>query len=217
MPILDLARGPHTLSRYDVIGMYADKERRLIAHVGLHDADRCSAEAEDDVYAVHMRPPLGRGEAMKVHVAGHVPLTSDEIKELSAWIAEVADEYHTAGAERTRQYVVDPPWKDEVDPNTRVRRYRRYSCVGFVLDGYRQVSIELLKIEAAELPEVDRHTIAAIYPMAGQQSRLLPKFGLCGDGPWRVVLPGYVLHALNRTSAQIRQKPYCAEFGNERF
>ena len=98
MPALDLEQGPQSLSRYDVVGMHADRQRRFVMHVGLHDADNRSVEVDDDVNAVHMRPPLKHGEAIKAHVAGLVPLTIDEIKEISAWIEEIDDEYHASGA-----------------------------------------------------------------------------------------------------------------------
>jgi len=217
MPALDLEQGPQSLSRYDVVGMHADRQRRFVMHVGLHDADNRSVEVDDDVSAVHMRPPLKHGEAIKAHVAGHVPLTNDEIKEISAWIEEIADEYHASGANAIRQYVVDPPWEDEADPNTGVRRYRRYSCAGFVLDSHLQVDIELLKIDAGALPEVDQDTIASAYPEALRYRKRLREFGLRGNGPWKIVLAGYVLHALRRPTEQIREEPYQAQSGDEQF
>ncbi len=217
MPALDLQQGPHSLSRYDVVGMHADRQLRFVRHVGLHDADNRSVEVDDDVSAVHMGPPLEHGKAIKAHVAGHVPLTNDEIKQISAWIEEIADEYHASGANAIRQYVIDPPWKDEVDPNTGVRRYRRYSCAGFVLDGHLQVHIELLKIGEDALPEVDRDTVTSAYPVAREHPQLLPQYGLRGNGPWKIVLAGYVLHALDRPTEQIRQEPYQVQSGDEQF
>ena len=217
MPALDLEHGPQILSRYDVVGTHADRQIRFVTHVGLHNADNRSVEVDDDISAVHMRPPLKQGEAIKAHVAGHVPLTNDEIKEVSAWIEEIADEYHESGADARRQFVVDPLWKDEVDPNTGVRRYRRYSCAGFVLDAHRQVGLELLKIDADALPEVDRRIIESAYPEAREHPRLLTQCGLKGNGPWQIVLPGYVLHALGRSTKHIRQGPYQAQPGNEQF
>ena len=216
MPAFSLKQGPQALSRHDVVGMHADGQSRFVRHVGLHDADSRSVEVDDDVSAVHMRPPLKRGEVIKAHVAGHVPLTNDEIKEISAWIEEIADEYHAYGASARHQFIIHPPWKDEVDPNTRVRRYRRYSCAGFVLDSHRRVDIELLRIDEDALPEVDQQVIASVYSRAGRPG-VLCQFGLGGNGPWNIVLPGYVLHALDRPTAQIRQGPYQAQPGDEQF
>lgn len=140
MPAIDLTDGPKRLSRYDVLGVRAGGHSRFVTHVGLHDAENRSIGAGDAISAVHMRPPLRQGDTIPAHVAGHVPLTNDEIREIACWIEEIADEYDASAARaRSCQFVIDPPWKDEPDPNTGVRRYRRYSCAGFVLDAHRQV------------------------------------------------------------------------------
>ena len=209
MPAIDLAQGPKTLSRYDVVGVRAEGYAHFVIHVGLLDEDNRSVEIGGDVSAVHMRPPLEQGEAIKVHVAGHVPLRNDEIQEISAWIEEIADEYPNSPR---RQYVIHPPWKDVYDRNTGARRYRRYSCAGFVLDGHRQVEIDLLKIDEDTLPDVYPETIMSAYGQNTEQR--LRRYGL---GPWKVVLAGYVLHALNRPTNQIRQEPYQAQEGDEQF
>lgn len=218
MPATVLSQEPRTLFRHNVVGeRTAGQTPSFVTHVGLLDADNLSVKANDGVSAVHMRPPLEQGGTIKAHVAGHVPLTNDEIKGISAWIEEVADEYHTSGVNTIRQYIIDPPWKDETDPNTGVRRYRRYSCAGFVLDAHRRVDIELLKIDTETLPEVDQQKIASAYPGVARSSRLLTRCGLKGNGPYRIVLAGYVLHALNRPTNQIRRGPYQAQSGDEQF
>jgi len=214
MPAIDLTQGPRTLSRYDVVGERAEGRTYFVIHVGLLDEDSQSVEAGDEVSAVHMRPPLKQGEAIKVHVAGHVPLSNDEIKKISTWIKKIADEYPRSAAS---QFIIDPPWKDEYDPNTGVRRYRRYSCAGFVLDSHRQVNLNLLKIDKDALPHVELPTIISAYPDAERHASLLPYWGLGGNGPWKVVLAGYVLNALNRPTDQIRQEPYQAKEGDEQF
>jgi len=214
MPAVDLTQGPKTLSRYNVVGQWAEDQTRFVKHVALLDEDNRSVEAGGEVNAVHMRPPLEQGNAIKVHVAGHVPLTNDEIKKVSTWIKKIADEYPRS---RVKQYVIHPPWKDTHDPNTGVRRYRRYSCAGFVLDGHRRVDIELLKIDEGTLPDVYPQTIMSAYPDAKRHISFLPHCGLEGNGPWKVVLAGYVLHALNRPTDQIRREPYQAKCGDEQF
>ena len=117
----------------------------------------------------------------------------------------------------TRQYVIHPPWQDHRDRNTGVVRYRRYSCAGFVLDAYEQIGIPLLETEEQSLPEVTSEAVEAAYPKPFENPGLLPRFGLQGNGPWRVVLAGYVLHALDRSKADIREKPYPAQEGDEIF
>lgn len=75
----------------------------------------------------------------------------------------------------------------------------------------------MLRIEADALPEVDRQTIISAYRIAAGNPERLPEFGLHGDGPWRIVLAGYVLHALSRATDQIRREPYQAGRGDEFF
>jgi hypothetical protein len=217
MPAIDLDQGPQKLSRYDVVGKRAERQTSFVTHVGLYDADNQFVKTGDAVSTVHMRPPLEQGKTIKVHVAGHVPFTNDEIKEISVWIAEIIDEYHKENIGPERQYIIHPPWEDEYDLNTGVRRYRRYSCAGFVLDGHHQVHIELVQIDEDSLPDVKLSIIISAYPVAERHSIVRGRYGLKGDGPWKVLLPGYVLHALSRPTDQIRQEPYRAKQGDELF
>jgi len=217
MPASNLTSERQRLSRFDIVGSYAENAIRFVRHVGLFNSDIQMVKANDDVSAVHMQPPL-IDKPMKAHVVGRVPLTNEDVQEIAAWIKGTTDEYERSKAtDKRRQYIIDPPWQDVRDPNTGVRRYRRYSCAGFVLDSHLQVNIELLQLDSQALPEVDRETITSAYFGSGRHPRSLAMFGLQGDGPWRIVLPGYVLHALNRPSDQIRKQPYRAQRGNERF
>ncbi len=211
MPAIDLDQGPQTLSLYDVVGQRAEGQTRFVKHVGLLDEDNQSVKMGDEVRVLHMGPPLEQG-TIKVHVVGRVQLRNDEIKIISTWFEKIVDEYPRLPE---RQYVIRPPWKDEYDSNTKTRRYRRYSCAGFVLDSHRQVDIELLQIDDGSLPDVYPKTIKLAY--GWNPGPLLSAFGLEGDGPWKVVLAGYVLHALNRPTNQIRQEPYQAKEGDEQF
>ena len=180
MPIINLDEESQTLSRYNVVGQRAEGQTPFVKHVGFHDADNQSVKAGEDLSAVHMRPPLKQGETIKVHVAGHVPFTNDEIKEISGWIAEIMDEYHKEDIGPEKQFIIHPPWKDQCDSNTGSRRYRRYSCAGFVLDGHRQVGIELLpidellQIDPDALPNVELSTIMSVYHITERQLKRLP-------------------------------------------
>ena len=205
------------LGRFDVVGKHSAGSSGFVAHVALHNADGCEINYDQIVDVVHMGPPLENDRRMNAHVAGQVPLTTDEITRIEAWIEKIVDEYQREKAGRRRQYTIDPPWEDYRDPNTGVRRYRRFSCAGFVLKAHSQVDIELLRIDKQALPKVDKQLVAAAYPDAARNPDRLQRFGIQGDGPWRIVLAGYVLHALNRTSEEIRQGPYQAQPGNERF
>lgn len=217
MPAFDLAEQVATLSRFDVVGQHSETPPSFVKHVALLNTDERAVGCEDTVHVVHMGPPLETDRQLSADVSGRIPLTNDEINSIKTWIAKVEDEYQTVNDGRWNQYVIDPPWKDICDENTGVRRYRRYSCAGFVLYAHRRVDVSLLMIDKEELPEVSRETLEVVYPGFFRDPDLLNRFGLQGDGPWRVVLAGYVLHALDRTSDEIRAEPYLAQSGDEFF
>lgn len=217
MPAFDLAEQATTLSRFDVVGRHSDEVPTFVRHVALFNMDNREVDHDDTVVVVHMGPPLKTDQRLPAHVAGRIPLTNNQINIIKTWIAKVEDEYQTANARKHEQYSIRHPWEDIPDENTGVRRYRRYSCAGFVLDAHRQADISLLVIDEEALPEVTKDTLEAAYPEAFRQPRRLAKFSLQGNGPWRVVLAGYVLHALDRSSDEIRTEPYLAQGGDELF
>lgn len=217
MPAFDLAEQTATLSRFDVVGMHSETPSGFVQHVALLNSDDRDVSCDDTVRVVHMGPPLETDGQLSADVAGRIPLTNDQINSIKTWIAKVQDEYQFENAITREQYIFDPPWKDIRDENTGVRRYRRYSCAGFVLDAHLRVSVSLLMIDKEALPEVTRKTLEAAYPSIFRNPHLLNGFGLQGNGPWRVVLAGYVLHALDRSRDEIRAEPYLAQGGDEFF
>ena len=217
MPTFDLLQGPQTLARYDVIGEHSANSPRFVRHIALYNADGDEVNHGQRLDVVHMGPPLEPNGKIRAHVAGRVPLTSAEIARIEVWIEKRIDEYRESKPDAGRQYIIDPPWKDELDTNTGVRIYRRFSCAGFVLDAHLQVDIELLVMDKQALPEVDEQTLASGYPHAVRKWDRIADFGMEGEGPWRIVLAGYVLHALNRSGEEIRHEAYQAQVGDERF
>lgn len=95
----------------------------------------------------------------------------------------------------------------------------RFSCAGFVLEAYNKARIKLLDLSG--LPMVDMAVIALAYP---QQTRLIENgrvsadaMGLEGNGPWPVLLCGYLFHALNRDPDAIRQVSYTPSIADRHF
>lgn len=215
MPAFDLSKQAATLSRFDVIGTHSKTASRFVRHVALLNSDDRDVSSHDTVRVAHMGPPLETNGQLSADVAGRIPLTNDEINGIKTWIAKIEDEYQTSQPKGHNQYYVGLPWDDICDENTGVRRYRRYSCAGFVLDAHLRADVSLLIIE--DLPEVTRQTLEAAYPDYVRRPVLLKKFGLQGNGPWQVVLAGYVLHAMDRSSDEIRAEPYVAKSGDELF
>ena len=72
--------------------------------------------------------------------------------------------------------------------------------------------IVLLHYDPNGLPSVEWNTLLEIYgSMIDGRERLRAKLGIAGDGPWKIVLSGYVFHALNRPIQQIRSTPYVVQ------
>lgn len=217
MPAHDLVAQAATLNRFDVVGEHSKTAPGFIQHVALFESSDRGVDYGDAVDVVHMGPPFEIGGRLNAHVAGSVPLTNDQIKAIETWIETVKDEYQVEDAGWRKQYIIDPPWDDCRDKITKVRRYRRYSCAGFVIYAHLRAGVSLLMIENESLPEVTADTVRTAYPHASRHSDLLTELGLEGDGPWRIVLAGYVLRALNRTRDEILAEPYVAQDGDEFF
>lgn len=216
MPAVALTSEDEPLGRFFVIGERYGLDG-FVHHVALH-ADTTEITHGQAVDVVHMGPPLDTSGTMNAHVAGNVPLTLGEVAEMEVWIAKIEDEYEHAHAGKFHQYVIHPTSEDFRDPITGVRRYRRFSCAGFVLDAHRHVEIDLLDLDETVLPEVSEDTIVSAYPWVARLSlERRARLGLRGDGPWRVVLAGYVLHSLNRSSDNIRAEPYQARPSDSHF
>jgi hypothetical protein len=95
----------------------------------------------------------------------------------------------------------------------------RFSCAGFVLEAYKLARIALLEPDG--LPMVGMDVLRLAYPI---QMRLLgsgrinaDSLGLTGDGPWPVLLCGYLFHSLNRSANEIREQPYAPAAGDWLF
>jgi hypothetical protein len=173
---------------------------------------------EQDVTVWQMNPPLvvglqSRQEAgkdsdkCKSHLIGFVPLDADDVASIRTWLAEVDKERRPQGLRRdVEQYIIHPPCEWVVDCITKVRRYRRFSCVGLILECYRDgAEIDLLAWDSPDLPEVTLDTIVSAYGNNLRNKASIRKaLGIPGDGPWRVNLAGYVLHALDRSTEEIR-------------
>ncbi len=89
-----------------------------------------------------------------------------------------------------------------------------------VIEAYREVEIDLLQTDPETLPSVSLESLARQYPALAtllQRPQVREAYGIPGEGPWSVVLAGYVMNALVRTAEVIRRQPYKAESGDEFF
>lgn len=206
------------VSLYDAVGVDSEKSTWFIGHVGMSlDEVDFTKGTPLQLRMVDMGPPLGTPESStpeKVDVVGTAKLSSDEVSMINTFICEVIYEYKSLKPGRMDQYVVRPHFVQGNDDFSA----RRFSCAGFVFECYLQLEIRLVDTDALLL--VDQEKLELVYP-------LLPRIlvnrewrdhvGLAEDGPWPVLLPGYLFHSLNRDAEAIRQVPYKPQAGDECF
>ena len=223
MPASRLDDTSHHVRRYDVVGSDSDGTSEFVGHVGLADEDRADFRGADvPLSLVHMRPPLERGGTpLPAHCVGGAELTVEERLQIDLFVKELDSEYQAANVRGSlrNQYVIAPHVSDKKAPDG-TTIHRRFNCGGFVIEAYREAGIDLLRTDPGELPPVSLETLATQYPHAEsslQDPKMRQRFGIPGDGPWGVVLAGYVLNAVDRSSTDIRTQPYTATPGDEYF
>lgn len=210
------------IRQLDVIGLDSDSVPHFVRHVGLSTENKDQFTHQDRLSLTHMGPPLEHGSAPgPVHSTGNVPLNADEIQQISVFVDEIRSEYEANKArDRRDQYVIRPHVKPRCEADGTVLYYR-FNCAGFVIEAYRYAGIVLLLTEEENLPSVPLAVLLAAYPDQKdwlESERLRERINLPGDGPWPVVLAGYVVNALARPEREIREgATYRAAVGDEYF
>jgi len=203
---------------YDAVGVDSEKCDWFVRHVGLSLDEVKFAKGESlQVRMVDMGPPLvdpKTSESKSVDVVGTAELSADDASIIATFICEQQYEYESLKANKFDQYYVFPHFVERVSKDT----VRRYSCAGFVYECYKDVDITLVDIMT--VPSVSIEPLKMAFP--DQQRNLdrperRKKFGLTEDGPWPVLLPGYLFHSLNRDADEIRRAPYQVKPGDECF
>lgn len=213
MPARRLDGVPSSISRFDAIGQYAGGDSNLVQHIGMSNEDKVAVKAGDAVRCAHMVPPLQESE-FPAHVWGAAELSHDESRLIQTYLDSIKSEYHRNGVESDGlgQYVAIPHMKEFPDEMGRTL-YRKFSCAGLVVETYRSAEIELLNTNEDDLPEVPKTVLEAAFGglvRAGMRvAGLDPSFGA-----WRVLMPGYVFHALARYTGGVRPAPHRSEEGD---
>lgn len=227
MPAKRLTERGSAIGRSDVVASDTDGVPHFLRHAALAADGRHSVAAGDSVRVNHMGPPLERGKECRVDASGTAELNDDELNQIELFIDELHGEQQAqvqrrrTGGDSFPDYIVHPHTDYSPDGS-----FRRFSCAGFVLEAYRDAGIDLIDIDA--VPEVDLQMIYRAYPelerlesdpQLRQRARMRSRqeLGLNGDGPWPVLLPGYVLHSLARNTGAIRGGPYSPNAGDECF
>lgn len=210
-----LCKNPKGLIRkFDVIGTRGEQSPN-ITHASVADED-CPANVDSSVAVSHCRPPFLSGSDLygktSLHVAGRVVnLTDDEKQILQLKCREIQSQMaaQPPGWKGIDHYSIKPTIARTIDPDTGVLVNLRFSCVGYVLYLYQSIDINLLE-ESETLPEVDVNYLLEEYPFL-QISKFrekLPNLGLKGNGPWKILLAGYLLKSLDRDDSEIRRTPF---------
>jgi len=209
-----------SISQFDVAGRDSATLSEFIRHVGLMPEIVASFAPGTLSRLLHMKPPLEtEAEPGSVHVVGSVPPTIDETSAISLFYDEHRNEYAAQSASRLLQYAILPSIQpDRATDGTVIRT--RFSCAGFVIGAYREAEIDLIDEDEGTLPPVDLETLVRAYPdqeSSLRNPKLRERMNLGGDGPWPVVLPGYVLKSLCRRFEEIKAVAYRPTPGDEFF
>jgi hypothetical protein len=220
MPAQRLGMEAVRVLEFDVLRLDALNSAQFIRHVGLADRESPEVSVATALEMVHMRPPLERAFAPgHVTSVGTAALTADEISQMRVFVDNLESEYASANARDARsQYCIAPHVRPYPSEGTVV--CFQFNCVGFVIEAYRYSGIDLLETDERALPPVPLDVLTMQYPdyhRMLQNPLIRKRVGIPGNGPWPVVLAGYVLNALNRHEDEIRSKPYCACAGDEFF
>jgi hypothetical protein len=215
-----------SLSIFDVVGEDG-AQPDFISHAGL--AQSTDSQKADAVIILDMGPPLrgqNRPNSIEASAVGCAALSDDEVQKIRTFVDQHANEHqvflHLNASQMLRlaaqMYCIYPHADPLFEDDGRYARMR-FSCSGFVFEAYRSARIRLLEPDA--LPTVDMTTIEAAYPVPARllaASRVTPdSLGLKGNGPWPVLLCGYLFHALDREADVIRQSPYTPVGGDQYF
>lgn len=221
MPAQRLRTEPVDIRQFDVVGQDAGPATPLfIRHLALSSDPRPGHSPPESLPLTHMGPPLAAGEADVVHVCGNVPLTPDQTEQVGLFADTQRSEYEAQQRRGRDQYCVHPHILPVRGADGTVVTHR-YSCAGFVIEAYRAAGVELVVTDEGRLPGVTVDTLLAAYPdfrsVLTNPTQRARRAGLVGDGPWPVVLPGYVFHALDRPTADILAGAYTPQPGDECF
>lgn len=201
MPARVLDGRKHPLPRFAVIGQYDHVERHAVVHVGLlAKSDDVSSGQEVAVH--HQGPTLftdaERGPRMRGHVAAwHPELTPERVRAIDAWMKRMP--VVLAEAKNKWRYYSLRRGDDEVR-DTGVT-LPRFSCASFVTTAYAQAKLALV-VDDHVCPAIAEDEFRRIWYMLPAE-----RVATAGYPPFRVLLPGYLMHALARADHTLHE-PY---------
>ncbi len=218
MPALRLGPIPDIVSKFDVIGTDAPTgPMGFVGHLSMSNMNYQDIMYGSVISVTHMAPPFRTLGEMRAHTMGSASLSQEEVLKIEIFLFNVAKEYKSCLQKKsaTDQYIAHPHKTEVKDKIDGLLLFRRFSCAGLVVEAYRYARVDLVKTEDSDLPPVMLDTLRVVYPDIDKQDK--KRMGLSDPGPWPILLPGYILHALERTREEIRAQPYAAKPGDEVF
>lgn len=212
----ELIQGELRLEKHSIVGSHSRAggvDVGHVGHVGLLSIQFCVAPRKETPVN-DMRPPLSleAGNSMASDVAAWLAdLSVEEVRGIDRWLHLLRTQVRTNPPKYPLQDYTIFPYYQKRDPVTG-RSVDKYSCVGFVIRAYEQVRIILIKDD--NLPAINREVLESVYGETMIKIALRKKL-LEGDGPWRILLPGYVMHALAQPNA--RSASYSPQVGDWSF
>ncbi len=173
-----------------------------VYHVGLLEGALSIADG-DTLSVFHMADPRTRLQlpgTLPAHAVGwFLDLPGEECERIRKWVGRF-----TSSAIEI-MYVAFPSYQDLKDPATGRTIGRRFSCAGLVQACYEEALKVLLVVPTDDLPEVKRDVLELVWSRAVVARGW--RYGLEGPGPWKVLLPSYLFHALSKDRAELPHKP----------
>ncbi|HRI70717.1 MAG TPA: hypothetical protein PK156_41075 [Polyangium sp.] len=195
-----------------IVGEF-DTDRTTIRHVGLLAQDGPITHANADVDVWHMAPPLvgppAPGSTMPCHLLGWL----EDLDEENLLLIEQEARLMVEGGGWIGQYIVFPAIqlseRKEDKGGKSMPLRSRFSCAGFVAHCYDRGKKTLVDLE--RLPPVHAHQLLQIWP--DRKDRFMTEgrrnsVGLKEGGPWPVLLPSYLLHAIDACEKRKAPLPY---------
>ncbi len=221
MPASRLTDEPQAIGRFDVIGMERSKPY-LVRHVALSLFNR-SARLGEKLHVAHMCPPFEQNpneETCACHSFGTADLTADDEEEIKLFLDELDGEYQAATrrieADAWCVYVAYPNKLQETEADGTVV-FTRYSCATLVMDAYEAIEVVLIVPDENEIPSLTIEQIGEVFPAILRDGTKRQQILLGERSDWPVVLPGYILHAMNRPADHVRQEAYVPDFPDAYF
>ena len=188
--------------RHSIIGEFAIPY--AVKHVGLLDTNTAISYGQS-VSAFHMSGPHTHLELpgkMNAHViAWFANMTEESHRRILLWIEEMK----TLSRHGIIRYTAVPASELCFDQVNGRMIERKFSCAGFILCCFEESGIVRLIVPETELPRVAKDVLEEIWGKAvvarGRQH------GIRGSGPWKVLLPSYLFHALSRPMEDLPHRP----------